>query len=201
MMSAMSEACSKALNALKVLLTDPNSYGPWCIGTSEMFWKKIETEGLTPVVCSASGVCADSTYEDVAGRNLNRVWIGRAGHKMCSTYARRAVKKSTGKPIKITFSTNLTKNGMRPSKEFVEENGFDTGAPNLSDIPKATALLNEAKTICSPEEIKQLLISLPDWSKSLIAKKSANFASLININPIIIENVDMTEPLKNQWDD
>ena len=201
MMNAMSESCTKALSALKAILTEPSSYNPFCIGTSEMFWRKIKTEGLSPIVCSASGVCADSTYDDVAGRNLNRVWIGRKGNKMCSVYARRAVKKSAGSPLKITFNSQLNASGMRPSKEFVEDQTFDVNNADLNDIPMASMYLQEAKSSCSPEELKALFDALPDWSKSLISKKSANFVSMVGINPISIENLEESEPISNQWDD
>jgi len=201
MMIAMSESCSKVLETLKLLLTDPNTYNPFCIGTSDLFWKTIKTDGLTPVVCSSGGSCSDTTYSDVNGRNLNRVWIGRAGHKMCSVYARRAVNKSAGNPLKITFNTHLQQSGMRPSKEYIENNYFNSESADVSDIPKASILLNEAKANCSPEDIKMMLESLPDWSKSLIANKNANFVSMVRINPIAIENIEESEPLSSQWND
>ena len=197
----MPEACERALEALKVLLTDPNNYNPFCLGTSEMFWRRIKEEGLQPVVCSMSGQCTDSTYEDVGNRVLDRTWIGRAGHKLCSVYARRAVKRSAGDPLNITFNTRLTTDGMRPSKEYVESDGFDPNNPSIEDVPNAPTLMREAQSACSPEAIKDLLKKLPDWSKSLIAKKSANFISMIRVEPISIENVNVTEPLSEQWND
>jgi hypothetical protein len=200
-MIAMSEPCANALEALKVLLVDPNSYNPFCIGTSEMFWKKIETEGLTPQVCSAGGICTDSTYEDLGGRNLDRVWIGRKGNKMCSAYARRAVKKSAGNPLNITFNAQLNESGMRPSKDYADNDGFDAKSPDLSEMPQAFMRLNAAKSVCSPEAIQELLEALPDWSKSLIAQKSANYVSLVAVNPISVESLYHTEPIKEQWND
>lgn len=200
-MIAMSESCANALKALKVLLIEPNNYGPFCIGTSEMFWKKIQSEGLHPQVCSSGGICTDTTYGDVAGRTLTRTWFGRKGNKMCSVYARRAAKKSAGNPLHITFTTNLTVNEMRPSKDYLDNDGFDAKAPNFSDMPQASLKLNVAKSVCSPEEIQKLLEALPDWSKSLIARKNANFVSMFNVNPISIENVNQTEPIKELWND
>ena len=201
MMIAMSEDCAKILEALKVLLVDPNNYNPYCIGTSEMYWKKIKTDGLSPQVCSAGGICTDTTYEDMNGRNIDRVWIGRAGNKMCNTLARRAVKKSAGNPLKITFNAQLSASGMKPSKDYIDNDGFDAKTADLSDMPQASIKMNDAKTVCTPEEIQKMLDALPDWSKSLIATKSANFASLVGIQPISIENLYHTEPIKEQWND
>jgi hypothetical protein len=200
-MMAMSEDCTKALNALKILLTNPDSYNPYCIGTSETFWKRIKDEGLQPVVCSASGICTDTSYGDVDGRNLNRIWIGRKGNKYCSIYARRAASKSAGKPLNIAFNAHLNPSDMRESKEYIENNGFSPETANLTDISNASSLITKAQSVCSDMEIKRLLDSLPDWSKSLIAQKSANSISMMNINPIQIDNVDETEPLSEIWND
>ena len=194
----MSESCAKVLETLKLLLSDPNAYNPFCIGTSEMFWKKIKTEGLQPVLCSASGQCADSTYEDVGGRSLTRTWIGRANNKMCSIYARKAVQKSAGKPLNITFNTQLTSDAMRPSKDHLER-GFDSSTVDLSDIPQAASLVTEAKSVCTPDEIKRMIESLPEWSKSFIGQKSANLVSMTQVTPISIENVYEKEPMSEQW--
>lgn len=201
MMIAMLESCEKVLDALKLLLTDPSTYNPYCIGTSENFWKRIKTEGLSPIVCSSSGVCTDTTYEDTGHKRMNRVWIGRAGNKMCSTFARRAVKKSSGNPLNITFNAYLNQQNMKPSKDYLDNDGFSPINPDLADSPQAQMKMNEAKSICSPEEITKMLESLPDWSKSLIARKSANYQSLIAINPISIENLYDSEPITEQWND
>jgi len=192
--------CSKILNALKTLLSEPNTYQPFCHGTSELFWKKIKTEGLQPILCSTSGQCADSTYNDVNDRKLTRTWIGRANNKMCSIYARRATQKSAGAPLVITFNTQLTASAMRPSKDYLESNPELT-LSNLSDIPQSIPLVEKAKKSCSLEEIKEMLKSLPDWSKSLITQKSANFVSMTNVSPISIENVYEKEPISEIWND
>jgi hypothetical protein len=103
--------------------------------------------------------------------------------------AKKASIVSGGKPIKIDFTTHLEANGMRPSRDYIEANNFNAGNPELNDVNGASLALSEARSVCSPDEVIKMLNDLPDWVKSFLSAKSANFVSMVKIAPSAVEDV------------
>jgi hypothetical protein len=125
---------------IRAMLTDIETWNPFCHGTSTRFKEDIEKKGLRPRECDGE-VCRPSAYEGKLESMPDRVYVARVQPALgtCIFSAGRAAEKFGGEPVVF---------GIKLKKEDEERLASDEDADFFIDNSDATGqcrtLLNEA---------------------------------------------------------
>jgi len=182
---------------LREMITNIETWNPFCHGTVSRFEEGIKKEGLKPRQCDGD-VCRQSVYEGKLESQPDRVYLARLEPSLgtCLSSAGRAMEKFDGKPVVFGISLKREDEGKLDSDEDADyfiEKGDSTeackmvfgGACSLDEetfrssyfidkFPKVVSdeILKEIHEHgCFTDEEKVLICSdLPKWVLSLISK-------------------------------
>lgn len=89
--------CQNALEAMREIVSDLNSWTPICHGTNAMFLPNIMEEGIIPRQCPETGECRPSTWEGNLSSMHDRVYLGVGSNDICEVAARE-LKQNRANP-------------------------------------------------------------------------------------------------------
>jgi len=215
------EDVSERAQKIRGMITDIETWNPFCHGTSSRFEKGIKETGLKPRECDGE-VCRESVYEGKIESQPDRVYLARLEPSLgtCLFSSGRAAEKFDGKPVVFGICLKREDEGKLDSDEdadyFIEKSDSAEsckmvlgGACSLGEetfrssylidkFPKAVSdeILKEIHEHgCFTDEEKELICSdLPKWVLSLISKWT-----LSHKGPVPAERLRGPEPNKNLY--